>query len=113
MTLDEGIHRNRAKLLLKLLFGDMQQKTKTLIEEVCLGAIDEEIMSMTTFENFIKSVLLAKEAFEIAGDIFDHLVLLKGSKVKVGWLKADLRGRILQISRVHGQNQLFSLDGVR
>jgi hypothetical protein len=83
LTQDEGIHRNRIKLLLKLLFGDTQPKTKSLIEEICLGAVDEEIMSMTSFESFIKSILLAKEAFEIAGDIFDHLVLLKGSKVKV------------------------------
>ena len=69
--------------MLKLLFGETQPKTKLLVEEICLGSVDDEVLSMSSFEIFMKSVLLAKEAFDISGDIYDHLVLLKGSKVKV------------------------------
>ena len=83
LTADEGVTRTRAKLMLKLLFGETQPKTKSLVEEICLGSVDDEVLSMSSFEIFMKSVLLAKEAFDISGDIYDHLVLLKGSKVKV------------------------------
>lgn len=105
---EEGVLRSRAKLLLKLLFGEIQPKTRSLIEEICLGVVEEEALSMTSFETFMRNVLLSKEAFDIAGDIYDHLVLLKGSKVKVSPLLQDLCGRLLQISRKHGEIKQLS-----
>lgn len=75
--------RSRTKIILKLLFGDTQAKTRALVEELCLVGLEEDLIPMASFDAFLRSVLLVKEAWEIASDLFDHIILLKGVKAKV------------------------------
>ena len=81
---DEGVPRSRTKIILRLLFGDTQAKTKALVEELCLAGLEEDLIPLASFEGFLRSVLLVREAWEVASDLFDHITLLKGVKAKVG-----------------------------
>jgi hypothetical protein len=40
-------------------------------------------VNIELFEKIVKNILLIKEVSEVAGDVFDHLVLIKGVKIKV------------------------------
>lgn len=73
--------RARAKLLLRLLFGETQAKTKILIEEVCLGK-GEENLGRDAFEEFCTRTVTAKEAAEVGAEVFEHLGLLRGARAK-------------------------------
>lgn len=91
LSRDEGIFKSRIKLLLKLLFGDCQPKTRELVEDVfayltkiCLNNIGEDnLINIDLFEKIVKNILLIKEVSEVVADVFDHLVLIKGIKIKV------------------------------